>query len=78
MSKIEKLIEKLKRGSISADELRTLMKKMGWILGGQKGSHEQWLHPEKSYPDGHFTLATHGKDLKPYQINDAKKKVLGE
>jgi len=78
VSKILKLIDKLKRGSISADELRTLMRKKGWILDDQEGSHEQWYHPEKKYPNNVFTLATHSKDLKPYQIKEAKIKVLGE
>ncbi len=68
MSKTDKLLEKLKNGTISAQELRTLLGKLGWILARQKGSHEQWLKNGKV-----ITLATHSKDLKPYQIKQVSK-----
>ena len=68
MSKTEKLLAKLKNGTISATELRTLLGHLGWILARQKGSHEQWLKNGKV-----MTLATHSKDLKPYQIKQALK-----
>jgi predicted RNA binding protein YcfA (HicA-like mRNA interferase family) len=41
MSKTEKLLAKLKNGTISAQELRTLLGQLGWILARQKGFHEQ-------------------------------------
>ncbi len=72
MSTTDKLIEKLKNGSISAKELRTLLKKLGWVLDRTKGSHEQWLGPKGQ----RMTLATHSKDLKQYQIREAKEKAL--
>lgn len=71
MSKTEKLLAKLNNGSISASELRTLLLKLGWRLDRQKGSHEQWLGPNGRF----LTLATHSKELKPYQIKEAKEKI---
>jgi len=68
MSKTEKLLTKLKNGSISAKELRTLLGQLGWALARQKGSHEQWLKNGKL-----ITLATHSKDLKPYQMKQVLK-----
>lgn len=43
MASKDKLIEKLKNGSIDANELRTLFKMVGGELKRTKGSHEQWL-----------------------------------
>lgn len=71
MGKTEKLIAKLEAGIISAAELRTLMKKLGWVLDRTNGSHEQWLGPDKE----RLTLATHSKDLMPYQVKEAQTKV---
>ena len=68
VSKAEKLLAKLKNESIAAHELRTLLGQLGWILARQKGSHEQWLKNGKV-----ITLATHSKDLKPYQIKQVLK-----
>jgi len=68
MSKTEKLLTKLKNGSISASELRTLLGKLGWELRNQVGSHEQWVCDDKR-----FTIATHGKDLPPYQVKMIRK-----
>lgn len=70
MSKAEKLLEKLKDGTISASELRTLLKQFGWILARTKGSHEHWRKGGKV-----ITLATHSKDLKPYQIRQVRTAV---
>jgi predicted RNA binding protein YcfA (HicA-like mRNA interferase family) len=69
MSKTQKLLEKLRNGTISASELRTLMKQLGWKLVRTKGSHEQWVGPQNEK----FTLATHSKELKPYQIKEFRK-----
>lgn len=68
VSKTEKLLAKLKNGTISAQEIRTLLGHLGWVLARQKGSHEQWLKNGKV-----ITLATHSKDLKPYQIKQVSK-----
>lgn len=76
MSKTEKLLQKLENGSIKADELRTLLGKMGYELKKTEGSHEQWVNPNKSYPENCLTLATHSKELKPYQIKEAKKRLI--
>jgi predicted RNA binding protein YcfA (HicA-like mRNA interferase family) len=63
MSKLTKLKEKLNNGTISAAEMRTLLKKLGWELRNQVGSHEHWVLGEKR-----ITIATHCKDLPKYQI----------
>jgi predicted RNA binding protein YcfA (HicA-like mRNA interferase family) len=68
MSKTDKLLAKLKNRTISAQELRTLLGQLGWVLARQKGSHEQWLKNGQV-----ITLATHSKDLKPYQIKQVSK-----
>jgi predicted RNA binding protein YcfA (HicA-like mRNA interferase family) len=69
--KRDKLLAKLENGSIDAGELRTLLKQSGWYLAHQKGSHEVWANRSER-----FVLATHSKDLKPYQIKDAKERLL--
>ena len=71
MSKLEKLLEKLGHGSINSAELRNLLKRLGWTLDRQRGSHEQWIGPKGQ----RMTLATHSKDLKPYQIREAQEKL---
>lgn len=68
MSKTEKLLAKLKNGTISAQELRTLLGQLGWTLARQKGSHEQWLKNGNV-----ITLATHSNELKPYQTKQVSK-----
>lgn len=78
MSKQDKLIEKLKRLKISADDLRTLLKKLGWVLDDTEGSHEQWYHPSRPHPNNRFTLSTHGKDVKMYQLREAREKLIDE
>lgn len=78
MSKTEKLIQKLRSGVISAKELKTLMKKLGWTLDRQAGSHEQWVNRKRDYPKNRITIATHTKDLKQYQIKEAMEKILDE
>jgi predicted RNA binding protein YcfA (HicA-like mRNA interferase family) len=67
MSKIDKLLKKLNNETISADELRTLLKQLGWVLDRTRGSHEIWVKESKTY-----VLATHKKELKPYLIKQAK------
>jgi predicted RNA binding protein YcfA (HicA-like mRNA interferase family) len=67
VGKAEKFLEKLQNGSIDAKELRSLLKKMGAVLAHTRGSHEHYILDGKL-----FVLATHGKDLKHYQIKEAK------
>ena len=42
MSKTEKLLEKLKSGTIDGPDAETLLGKMGFKLIRQKGSHATW------------------------------------
>lgn len=72
MSSKRKLLEKLRRGTISARELRTLLGQHGWVLKNKVGSHEHWRKEQSLY-----TLATHTKDLKRYMIKQAQKVLLG-
>jgi predicted RNA binding protein YcfA (HicA-like mRNA interferase family) len=67
MSKADKLLQKLLNGTIKAIELRTLLLALGAKLERTKGSHEQWSKGKEK-----MTLATHSKDLKPYQIRNAR------
>lgn len=73
MSSKKKLLEKLRRGNITAKELRTLMKQKGWELRNTVGSHEHWKKGSTLY-----TLATHTKDLKRYMVKQAQEVLLGE
>jgi len=73
MSSTEKLKAKLDNGSIDSKELRTLLKQLGWSLNRTRGSHEVWVKGTKT-----FILATHSKDLKPYQIKQAQNLLLEE
>lgn len=72
MSKKQKLLAKLKAGSISARELRTLLGQLEWVIDRQVGSHEQWVGPNQQ----RLTLATHTKELMRYQIKEAQSKLL--
>jgi hypothetical protein len=67
VSKLEKLLAKLKSETITAGELRTLMGQLGVEYKGARGSHEKYVFGEKL-----FILATHSKDLKRYQIKQAR------
>jgi len=73
LSKVEKLLDKLRRDSIDAAELRTLLGQLGWIRDRTKGSHEIWINHDQK-----LILATHSKDLKRYQIKQAKALLLTE
>ncbi len=73
MTAVEKLKEKLRRGSrLSCQEVRKLLSELGYELARQKGSHEQWVKQGRS-----FTLACHGKEA-PHYILDALRKLLEE
>ena len=47
---------------MNATQVIRLLKKYGWKLKTQKGSHKQFIHPERS---GKITVADHGKDEIP-------------
>ena len=70
MGTIEKLLLKLNRGSrLDANEVRRLLKHLGYELARQKGSHEQWVRRGST-----FTLACHGRDV-PHYILDALRRL---
>lgn len=71
MTTAAKLLSKLFHGTIDARELRTLLKQKKWSLSRTKGSHEIWCNGTRT-----FVLATHSKDLKPYQIKEAQASLL--
>jgi predicted RNA binding protein YcfA (HicA-like mRNA interferase family) len=72
VSQTEKLLAKLKDGRISGSELVTLLGKLGWRLIRQKGSHQTWSDGEKI-----MIVIAERADLKPYQIKEARKALLG-
>ena len=54
---------------ITSAEARKILSNMGYKFVRQKGSHEQWSHP-----DGHtYPLSPHGKELKTNRIHDLRK-----
>ena len=73
MAATEKLISKLLQGTINAKELRTLLKQKDWRLNRVRGSHEIWCKGSRT-----FVLATHSKDLKPYQRKEARDFLIVE
>lgn len=71
MAAYDKLIQKLFRGTrLSYQEVRKILKNLGYRLARQKGSHEQWVKEGRT-----FTLASHSKEV-PFYILDALKKVI--
>ncbi len=44
----------------------------GWKLDRTRGSHEVWVQEGRT-----IVLALHTKDLKPYQIREARSILLG-
>ena len=70
---MKKLKSKLLRGSrLSCQEVRLLLKGLGYQMARQKGSHEQWVKEGRT-----FTLAVHGKDV-PFYILDALRELVEE
>ena len=63
------LVEKLIRLSIKKKELDTLLGQLGFERKSGKGSHEKWL--KESFPP--IILATHDKEVKPYQLRQVIK-----
>jgi predicted RNA binding protein YcfA (HicA-like mRNA interferase family) len=43
---------------MNAKQIERIIRKDGWVLKSQKGSHQQYVHPTKK---GKVTLALHGK-----------------
>ena len=73
MSKADKLREKLKHGKIDSREAANLLKQAGWAIDRQNGSHQIWARGKET-----FSLATHGKELKRYQIKAIQEAVFNE
>ena len=63
----DKRILKLKNYSIKKKELEALLNKLGFINRGGKGSHHTWIK-KGCLP---ILIASHGKDLKKYEIDKA-------
>ena len=73
MATVKKLKTKLFQGSrLKCNEVRVLLKELGYVLARQKGSHEQWVKEGRT-----FTLASHEKDT-PYYVVDAVRKLMEE
>lgn len=73
MAPVRKLKTKLQQGArLSCQEVRSLLKALGYALERQKGSHEQWVKEGRT-----FTLAAHEKEA-PFYILDALKSLLEE
>jgi len=70
MGKTEKLLAKLANGTITADEARTLLGRLGWFLERSRGSHEVWAKGGKT-----MTIATHDKELKGYLIKQIQRAI---
>ena len=73
VTQTDKLLAKLKDGRISGNELVALLGKLGWRLMRQKGSHQSWSNGERI-----LIVIAERTDLKPYQIKEAQKALLGE
>ena len=71
MATLKKLKAKLLRGSrLSCQEVRSLLKELGYEHARQKGSHEQWVKEGRT-----FTLAAHTKEA-PFYLLDALRKLM--
>ncbi|MBI2606541.1 MAG: type II toxin-antitoxin system HicA family toxin [Deltaproteobacteria bacterium] len=72
MSRTAKLIVKLRSGRLTGAELVTLLGKLGWRQMRQSGSHQTWSNGER------ILIVIAGRmNLKPYQIKEAQKALLG-
>jgi predicted RNA binding protein YcfA (HicA-like mRNA interferase family) len=56
---------------MTAREVVTLLKRAGWVLSTQKGSHLQFEHPKKK---GKVTVPNHKGDIKG-TLNSIKKQA---
>lgn len=73
MSQTAKLLQKLKHSRITGAELVTFLSKLGWSQIRQKESHQTWSNGERI-----LIVIAERMDLKPYQIKEAQKAILGE
>ncbi|HLB59383.1 MAG TPA: type II toxin-antitoxin system HicA family toxin [Bdellovibrionota bacterium] len=71
MATYDKLIRKLFQGTrLRYQEVKKILKHLGYRLARQKGSHEQWVKEGRT-----FTLVSSSKES-PFYILDALKKVI--
>lgn len=73
MASAEKLIDKLRGGTIKKKELETLLGRFGFSEYGGKGSHKVWGHPQ--YKDIHIVIAAHSKEVPRYQLRQIEKSL---
>lgn len=71
MSKTEKLLTKLRNGTIDGQELATLLGRVGWRHIRTNGSHQVWSDGTQT-----LVLVANRARLKPYQIKDAQEALL--
>ena len=71
MTKPEKLLEKLRGGTIDGPEVETLLGKLGFRLVRQKGSHATWSNGNRR-----IVLVAGRRDMKPYQIRELQELLL--
>lgn len=57
-------VDKLLGLTIKKRELNVLLRRLGFVKKGGKGSHERWVMAGV----GVIVLATHDKEVKPYQL----------
>ena len=60
------------RGRLNAQEVRQVLRQLGYRLARRRGSHEQWVKSGRT-----FTVACHGKDV-PWYLLDALRNIAGE
>ncbi|MEO5971405.1 MAG: type II toxin-antitoxin system HicA family toxin [Bdellovibrionia bacterium] len=73
MSQLEKLLGKLKQGTIDGKELVTLLTKLGWEMRNQTGSHQTWSNGSSK-----LTVLAGRIELKRYQIKEAQSILIKE
>lgn len=59
---------------MNSKQVVLLLKKDGWLLKEQKGSHGQFIHPIKK---GKVTVPIHGKDEIPHKTLNSILKQAG-
>lgn len=70
MSRLEKLIGKLRSGSaLSFAELRSILTAYGFRLDRTAGSHQIYVHPDVPRP---VSIQPDGKEAKKYQVRQVR------
>lgn len=57
---------------MTSKQVIALLRQNGWVLRTQKGSHMQFIHPEKK---GKVTVPNHKGDLHPGTLNSILKQA---